>query len=342
MKTLLKGILGSLRCSAPLAALAVACHSAFGLSVGITSPASRSIYTEPATLYFTTTNSSDAVMARLVEGEYWRSEDDSAPFSFYFSADAGVYTFAVWAFDAINNNIMSAPVQVLVTSQNTNGYQGLKGDYFGTTNCTSLLLSRTDDQINFDWGHYTGITRPDPIVGDTNFSVRWTGEIVPQYSELYTFYAFGSDGVRLWINDQAVIDNWKANWPMETNGTVSLLAGHRYPIKVEHYSGVGSGSICQVSWSSASQWKQIVPKQALYIASNSPPAVTLLSPTNGTLITASAPLMLSAAASDSDGFVTKVEFYLDGAKVGGSLLSSIPYTDERPHRLSYHLREGNG
>ena len=343
MKTLLKGILGSLRCSAPLTALAVAGHSALALSVGITSPANFSTYTEPASIYITATNSPDTVMARLIEGTAWRSQDDSPPFSFYYdSTMAGVYSFSIWGFDATNNWVMSLPVQVLVSSQNTNAYQGVKGEYYGTTNHTGLLLTRNDDQINFDWGLYGGTTVPAPTVANTNFSVRWTGEIVPQYSELYTFYIFGSDGVRLWVSNQLVIDDWNAKWPAGAHGTISLLAGHRYPIKVEHYSGVGNGSICQLSWSSASQWKQIVPKQALYITSNSPPVLTLLSPTNGTVITASAPLMLSAVASDSDGFVTKVEFYLDGAKVGGSLLSSIPYTDERPHRLSYHLREGNG
>ena len=90
MKTLLKGMLRFLRCSAAIAVLAVSCQSALGISVGISSPADRATYTEPAWIYIVATNSSDVVMARLIQGIYWWSEDDSPPFAFYYSAGARI------------------------------------------------------------------------------------------------------------------------------------------------------------------------------------------------------------------------------------------------------------
>src|ERR1043166_9186644 len=49
---------------------------------------------------------------------------------------------------------------------------------------------------------------------------------------------------------------------------------------------------------------------------NSPPVVQLTSPTNNAYFLAPSSISLSASASDPDGSVTNVDFYVDGAKIG--------------------------
>lgn len=61
-----------------------------------------------------------------------------------------------------------------------------------------------------------------------------------------------------------------------------------------------------------------------YPANNRPPTVTLTAPTAGTNVTAPAAVTLSAQAGDADGRVTKVEFFVQGLKVGED--TSAPYT----------------
>jgi len=39
--------------------------------------------------------------------------------------------------------------------------------------------------------------------------VRWSGFVVPLYSETYTFYTTTDDGVRLWVNNIQVINKYK-------------------------------------------------------------------------------------------------------------------------------------
>ena len=34
---------------------------------------------------------------------------------------------------------------------------------------------------------------------------RWTGSILPQFNDNYTFYTQSSDGIRLWVNDKLLI-----------------------------------------------------------------------------------------------------------------------------------------
>src|SRR6185503_3713165 len=76
------------------------------------------------------------------------------------------------------------------------GGTGLNGEYYDNMNFTQRKLTRTDATVNFDWGSGS----PNAAVGVDTFSVRWTGQVQPQFSETYTFYTRTDDGVRLWVN----------------------------------------------------------------------------------------------------------------------------------------------
>lgn len=138
---------------------------------------------------------------------------------------------------------------------------GLRADYFDNSDFTGTASTRTDRQINFNWGDGAPISG----FGADTFSARWTGEVQAQYSQLYTFYARADDGVRVWVNNQLLIDAWKTQGPTEYSKTIALRAGTRYPIKVEYYENTG-GAVMQLSWSSLSTSKQIVPSTQLYAA----------------------------------------------------------------------------
>jgi len=142
--------------------------------------------------------------------------------------------------------------------------QGLKGEYFDNSNMTGLVLTRIDSTVDFDWG--TG--SPAPAVGADTFSIRWSGQIEPLYGETYTFYALTDDGFRMWIGGVQVINSWIDQSPTERTGTIALQGGVKSPITIEYYEN-GGGATARLSWSSASQPKQIVPATAL---SPPPPA----------------------------------------------------------------------
>jgi hypothetical protein len=121
-----------------------------------------------------------------------------------------------------------------------------------------VAVVRLDPTLAFPWGELS----PDPAIEPDTFSMRWTGYIEPRYSEVYTFYALADDGIRLWINDQLIIDLW-AFAPTEHTGVINLLAGVRYPIRVEYVEADGPAQLF-LSWSSTSQGKEIVPQSQLY------------------------------------------------------------------------------
>jgi GH25 family lysozyme M1 (1,4-beta-N-acetylmuramidase) len=155
-----------------------------------------------------------------------------------------------------------AALTVTSTPYPTGSGVGLEGQYFNNLTLTSASLTRTDAVVNFNWSAGS----PDPGVINTNqFSVRWTGQVQPLYSQIYTFYTTTDDGVRLWVNGVLLIDQWVNQSATEWSGAISLVAGQKYNIQMDYYENTGV-AVAELSWSSASQAKQIIPQTQLYPA----------------------------------------------------------------------------
>jgi len=141
---------------------------------------------------------------------------------------------------------------------------GLQGDYYNTINLSgSIVISRTDATVNFNWGSGS----PYLLIGANTFSARWTGFVQAQYSETYTFYTQSDDGVRLWVNGVQIINNWTDHNSTENSGTITLVAGVKYSIKMEYYDNSGN-AVAKLSWSSPSTAKVIIPQKQLYTPAN--------------------------------------------------------------------------
>jgi hypothetical protein len=137
---------------------------------------------------------------------------------------------------------------------------GLQGDYFNNITLTGTpVVTRIDPTVNFDYIY----TQSAPGINLENYSVRWTGQVKPQYNETYTFYVNTDDGVRLWVNGVQLVNNWVNQGATEKNGTIVLVGGQRYDIIMEYYQGSGYAS-SKLSWSSASTPKAIIPASQLY------------------------------------------------------------------------------
>jgi hypothetical protein len=127
-----------------------------------------------------------------------------------------------------------------------------RGSYYNSINFTSQQFFRDDATINFDWGTGTPVTFAD------QFSVRWTGRVVPRYSQPHTFYARSDDGCRVWLNNQLIIDAWFDQLPTEhASAPILLAAGSVYSIRVDYYEKTGGATI-RLSWASPSLPKQLV------------------------------------------------------------------------------------
>jgi hypothetical protein len=147
-----------------------------------------------------------------------------------------------------------------LSSSHTVSGNGLKGYYFNerTLNPAELRGVRTDATVNYNWG--TGMA---PLgVGD-RFSIRFLGEVQAVFSEQYTFCMRSDDGVRLYVNEQLIVNVWTDHAVREDCGNITLVAGQKYPIRVEFYEN-GGHAVIELRWQSASQPKVIVPQRYLF------------------------------------------------------------------------------
>jgi len=136
---------------------------------------------------------------------------------------------------------------------------GLEGQYYEGPDLTDLVLTRIDGLIDFHWQQST----PDPaIVGDP-FSVRWSGRVLPEFSESYQFSTLSDDGVRLWVGGQLLIDDWTPHSAKE-NGSPPVLLEADVPVEIViEYFDRGGAARMALSWQSDSQPKQLVPPHRL-------------------------------------------------------------------------------
>jgi len=99
------------------------------------------------------------------------------------------------------------------------------------------VVTRTDPWIGFEWG--TG--EPAPGVWSDHFSARWTTKMALK-TDHYRFCAMGDDGVRIWVGNTLVLDEWHANNGVAYCGTYWAQTG-TYDVKVEYYEDGGKALI---------------------------------------------------------------------------------------------------
>ena len=91
------------------------------------------------------------------------------------------------------------------------------------------------------------MTGPSPLVGATNFTVRWTGTVQAQFNETYDFITIADDGVRLYLNGQLLINNWVDKTAASTNrASIPLAAQQLYNLELDYYQKTGNASVVTV------------------------------------------------------------------------------------------------
>ena len=104
-----------------------------------------------------------------------------------------------------------------------------KGEYYANPHLAGpAALVRYDTAINFDWGDKS----PAAQIPVDNFSVRWTRTVYLSAGD-YRFTATVDDGVRLWVDDQLLIDQWEQHPASTYTKDVTLGAGY-HAIRMEY------------------------------------------------------------------------------------------------------------
>lgn len=142
--------------------------------------------------------------------------------------------------------------------------RGLLGEYFQGMNFEALNFTRVDETVNF--GDHSAFNTNIPAGGiplGDNFSARWTGRILVPETGAYTFYTASDDGVRLFLNDSAVINDWTLHPNKLNSTTVQLVEGQIIKVKME-YNQAGGYVNANLYWQYGGNAREIIPLGQMY------------------------------------------------------------------------------
>jgi hypothetical protein len=114
---------------------------------------------------------------------------------------------------------------------------GFVGQYFIGDSFQTFANHRVEDSINYDWAN----SAPLPELPEDNFSIRWNGIFTAPHdsgAREYEFIVRTDDGVRLYLNNDLVIDSWVNRAAATDRHTITLNSGESVPIKMEYFDSI--------------------------------------------------------------------------------------------------------
>ncbi len=118
------------------------------------------------------------------------------------------------------------------------GITSWRGEYYANATLTGApVVVRNDPDVNFYWGSGA----PAAGLPIDNFSARWTRQL-SFAAKSYRFTMRADDGVRVWIDNALIIDEWHIAGPNVYTRDVNLAAGS-HALRVEYYEATGDALI---------------------------------------------------------------------------------------------------
>ncbi|MFH1198175.1 MAG: glycoside hydrolase family 3 C-terminal domain-containing protein [bacterium] len=127
----------------------------------------------------------------------------------------------------------------------TNNEEGLTAEFFKNKNLEGEpSFKKIDKLTEFDlvWG--LGI--PD-FDWEGEYSIRWTGKILPPETGYYNFAISCGNGYRLYIDDKLLIDKWNDRNHGTENANIQLEEDKQYEFKLEYYH-TASWAWLSINW----------------------------------------------------------------------------------------------
>ena len=187
----------------------------------------------PVGTYRFTATSDDGIRVyvdqRLIIDE-WRDQS-ARTFSTELALAGGPHEIVVEYYE--NAGVATAKVWWTPVSD---GIRKWQGEYYDNRWLSgSPAVVRDDENVEFNWGYGS----PSAGIPADGFSVRWT-RTVRLESGMYRFTTTTDDGVRLWVNNHLLINQWRDQGATSHSGTIHVSGD--VPIKMEYYENGGAAS----------------------------------------------------------------------------------------------------
>jgi beta-glucosidase len=138
----------------------------------------------------------------------------------------------------------TVPSTALFTDE-TLSVNGLAGQYFANRSLEGdPVETRIDAEVDFYWWD----NAPFESLDDDNFSIRWTGYIVPPVSGEYALGGEGMSGFSILIEDSVLVRFRSVHHALKRYQFIDLKAEQAYRIQIDYYEEHGDASM-KLLWS---------------------------------------------------------------------------------------------
>jgi hypothetical protein len=248
--------------------------------VQLVSPADGTTIVPPRTIDFT-------AEASDLDGEIAKVEflvdnvvvGEALPPSYRFSwhPTPGLHDLTARATDNEGGVSQSGVITIDVDAPEFGSGLGLFGEYFSNPELSGeAAQTRNDARIAFDWAERP----PLPDFPRSGYSVRWTGAVLPKVSGDYVIFLRTSGGVRLYVNDELVADQWDepaGGRLTEIPVPVTFIGGELTSIRLEYAERDGFGNIA-LFWAEPGSYETMpLIQNQLYLPTQDPDQLGMVS-----------------------------------------------------------------
>ena len=269
--------------------------------VPITEPAAGNVSTDTGTITITRTGNLNAITVNYAISGGATAGSDYLPLTGSVSLGLGVNSATVTV-TPLPDSVLESAEAVIITASASAAYSvgspkaaavlitdrtaangtGVTARFWNNTSTTipvftntsgatngsaTPVLTRIDPQIDNTWGPAS----PGAGVNADYFVSRFTGDVLPEFSQVYTFEGQVERGGRLWVNGQLIFSSWSNTPTAGTfSGTIELQGGHRASLIFEHMARSGDATAI-LRWQSTNQPLQVIPQNRLF--PNAPPQI---------------------------------------------------------------------
>lgn len=135
--------------------------------------------------------------------------------------------------------------------------QGLTGSYFrGKDLAGKAAMTRLDARVAFRWDRNSptddlrarGELPDDASLDKDNFSIAWSGQLIPPVSGEYEINLGANDGARLTLDKHLLIDAWQpTDRLINHSAKIKLKAGKAVDIKLEYFENTRDAEV-RLAW----------------------------------------------------------------------------------------------
>jgi beta-glucanase (GH16 family)/PKD repeat protein len=314
-------------------------------TVSLTSPANNMTFTAPASItLIANAVDGDGTIAKVefYNGNTLLGTATTSPHSFVWTNVAeGSYALIAKATDNAGASTTSAAVSVVVNAAPLTGNYGI---YTEAAQIVNKLTFGLDAELYY-WNNLSNIPSPTPYEGNDVLAVRavagnWFGFGIDNATKNLQHVAAGSlrlhfkttyaGAFKIGIKSGNNVESWiEFGASVQKYGLVRDGQWHEVAIPFADFAGIVLEAIDQAVMfaGDAPSGTADFYFDNIYYSTELPnvaPTVILTSPANNVTFTAPASITLAANAADSDGTITKVEFFNGNTLLG--IATASPYS----------------